>query len=268
MSYFKEIIEGRKTISQWADEAKLLGLDGIDLSVILFKSYDSAYLLNIRREIEERNLTIAVVNTYPDFTHPDSAERERQFVKMEEHIAIASQVGAKMVRITAGQAHPETRKKEGIVWAVESFKRLSQIANYNNIRLVYENHSKPGVWNYPDFSMPKDIFLEICEKISETQIGILFDTANPLVCGDDPKFILEQVIHRVICVHAADTKMTGSLSPVIIGTGVVPFGELFARLSQFGYDGWISIEEASNMGESGMAEAVRYVRNTWEKVSR
>jgi hypothetical protein len=48
----------------------------------------------------------AMVTTYPDFTHPDPTERERELTKLEDDIVGASRLGADLVRVTAGQAHP------------------------------------------------------------------------------------------------------------------------------------------------------------------
>ncbi len=267
VSYFGEIIDGKMTIEQWIQEAKSLELDGIDLSVLLLKSTEPEYLKGIKKKIESSDLDLVVVNTYPDFTHPDSDEREKQFSKTKKEIMTACQLGAKMVRITAGQAHPETSRDNGLVWAVEALKRLSEETSCCDIKLAFENHSKPGIWDYSDFCLPTEIFLEIAEKLKDTSIGILFDTANPLVYGDDPTGILEQVIDRVICVHIADTKEVKKLAPVVIGTGVVDFSAIFSKLKQFNYTGWFSIEEASNQGQTGVTKAVKFVRRSWENAS-
>ena len=60
--------------------------------------------------------------------------------------------------------------------------------------------------------------------------------------------------------HAADTGSVGTLKPVLVGTGAVPFEGIFDRLKQFGYTGWVSIEEASGLGRRGVEQAVAFVR--------
>ena len=261
VSYFGDIIDGRMSIAQWAAEGASLGLDAIDLSILLLRERTTAYLRKIREEIEAIGERVAVMNAYPDFTHPDPVERKNQLCALKDDIAAAAQLGAEMVRVTAGQAHPQTPRKKGITWAVEGLTGAIDTAQQNGIRLVFENHSKPGVWQYPDFCLPSDLFLEIAGAIEDTEIGILFDTANPIVYGDDPLRLLNRVIDRGVCVHLADTSERGALKPVLIGTGLVPFDTIFARLKRAGYRGWLSIEEASGMGGTGVAEAVRFVRN-------
>jgi sugar phosphate isomerase/epimerase len=66
-------------------------------------------------------------------------------------------------------------------------------------------------------------------------------------------------------VHASDTRVRGRLEPTIIGSGLVPFDRLFGRLKAFGYDHWVSIEEASGTGPQGVASAVEYVRSAWKR---
>jgi len=264
VSFFKEIIRGAMGINQWAALGKSLDLDGIDLSVLFLQTLDKAYLLNIRRGIEEEGIQVAVLNTYPDLTHPEEAERSREQAQLEAHIEAAGRLGAEMVRVTAGQGHPETGRSEGMDWAVEGLRRAAQKAEHAGVTPVYENHSKPGVWDHPDFSYPSDIFLKIADRLRETCIKILFDTANPVSRGEKPLPILESVIDRLSCVHAADTSSDHRLQPVLLGTGLVPFDDIFSFLKGSGYEGWISIEEASGLGERGIEEAIKFVRTRWE----
>jgi len=49
-----------------------------------------------------------MITTYPDFTHPCATQREREIEYLRNDIAVASQLNAKFLRVTAGQAHPET----------------------------------------------------------------------------------------------------------------------------------------------------------------
>jgi len=265
VSYFGDIIDGRMSIAQWASEATSLGLDGIDLSVVFFRERTENYFKNMRSDIEAAGQRVAVMNTYPDLTHPDSSIREKELHTLKEDIVAASHIGAEMVRVTAGQAHPQTSRKEGVAWAIEGLTGAIETARKNGVKLVFENHSKPGVWDYPDFCFPSDLFLKVAKAIENTEIGILFDTANPIVYGDNPLDLLESVIDRIACVHLADTSTRVNLKPALIGTGLVPFEAIFARLEKAGYSGWFSIEEASGIGKSGVARAVKFVRNRMVK---
>jgi sugar phosphate isomerase/epimerase len=266
VSFFKEIRSDQLSLGQWARMAADLGADGIDISPVLLKSLDFAHLEKVRKDVEASGIGLIQITGYTDFTHPDPRKREREVEKLGELVFAASVLGARYIRVTAGQAHPETSREEGIEWAIEGLDSSLRAAQEYGIRLVYENHSKPSVWERPDFSFPTDIFLTIAQATEGTDLGILFDTANTLAYGDDPLDALGPVVHRVEYVHAADIEQKGTLKHVVVGTGIVPFKEIFAALKKVDFDGWISVEEASRTGETGVREAIEFVRRTWEEV--
>jgi sugar phosphate isomerase/epimerase len=251
------------SVGQWASEAAGLGLDAIDLSILFVRGQDLRELRVLRQEIEAAGVRVAMVTTYPDFTSPSAEIRQGEASALQEDIAAAAALGAELVRVTAGQAHPETGRDQGINWAIEGLAGAVASADRHGVQALFENHSKPGIWEYPDFSHPTDVFLSIVQGTEGIGLGINFDTANPLAYGDDPLPILEEVIHRVVSVHASDTRERGSLSPVVIGTGLVPFGDIFSRLQGAGFDEWICIEEASGTGRRGVERAVSFIRQAW-----
>jgi len=266
VSHFGDITSGKMSTKQWFEAARDSGLDGVDISTLFIKNHTPVYLKQLKGELESVGLPVVMMVTYPDFSHPDPLQRDRELEYLSRDIAVASYLGVKYIRILAGQAHPETPIKEGIGWVVESFKKIAQKADKYGVKLVYENHAKPGSWDYTDFSQPTNIFLEIAEKIKDTSIGINFDTANVPAYGDDPIPVLEQIKDRVTTVHAADTAVKGALNPVLLGTGVVPFEDIFGLLKKSGFDGWICIEEASNTGMGAFKKAADFVRDTWEMI--
>lgn len=266
VSYFKDILNGAKTLGEYAREAIELGLDAIDITVLFLKDRDSRSLDGLRRSVEIEGIKISGASTYPDFTHPEKRERERQKTQFAEDLAALAEVGVKIVRVTAGQAHPGISRQNGISWALEGILGAVETAASLGIELVFENHSKPGVWEYPDFDFPSDIFLEMADILKTTAVKIQYDTANPIAYGDDPLRILDKVIGRIEVVHAADTKEKGRLVPSVIGKGLVPFQRIFEKLKSTGYDGWISIEEASGTGATGVRGAVEFIRKTWNNI--
>jgi sugar phosphate isomerase/epimerase len=131
------------------------------------------------------------------------------------------------------------------------------------VTLVYENHAKPFVWQYTDFSQPPDIFLAIAARTAAAGLSINFDTGNAAAFADDPIALLEAVLDRVATVHASDSATRGALQHVLLGTGVTPYARIFARLKAAGWDGWICMEEAAGQGREGLARAAAFVRQAW-----
>jgi sugar phosphate isomerase/epimerase len=263
VTFFSQIIDGQMTVADWARMGAEVGLDAIDLSVLFLQNLEPAYLDGMRKEIETAGMTVAMVTSYPDFTHPDPAERARQIELECAYIHAVGRLGAGMIRVTSGQAHPGLQEADGIRWALEGLKACEDAGLQAGVQMVLENHGKPGCWQYTDFDQPTHIFLALAEGIKGTSIGINFDTANPIAYGDDPQPILEQVIDQVVSIHAADTDTRGALNHVLLGTGLVPFGQLFTYLKGAGFDGWICMEENARQGQQGVLDAADFIRKTW-----
>jgi sugar phosphate isomerase/epimerase len=265
VSYFKAILSGEMSIGEWAKQGHQIGLDAIDLSILFIRKRSPSYLSDLRKQIEDTGVRIAMITTYPDFTHPSNAIRESELRKSLQDIKVAAKLGAELVRITAGQKHPSTGLQDGIAWAVDGLIQAKQVAEDQGITAVYENHAKPMVWTYPDFSFPTETFLQIVEHTEGASLWLNWDTANTLAFGDDPIPILKRVLERVYSVHVADTATRGTLAPVLIGTGLVPLKEMFRILKNSDFDGWLSIEEASFQGKAGIEAALHFTKTTWEE---
>ncbi len=263
VSFFSEIIDGRMSISDWARMGSELGLDAIDLSILFIHDQSETGIATIREQIASAGMHVAMITSYPDFTHPDATQRSKELELEVQVVDVARQLGAKMVRVTAGQAHPETGLQAGIDWAVEGLSLLTERVKDSGIRLVYENHAKPGAWQYTDFSQPPQIFLEIVRRSADSGLGINFDTGNAATFSEEPLALLESVVDRVISVHASDSSTYGSLNHTLLGKGITPYPQLFAILKQHGWDGWICMEEASNLGRKGVEQAALFIRKTW-----
>lgn len=265
VSFFKEIIGGPMTVADWARMGKEIGLDAIDVSILFVPDRSRSAVAALRKSIEAAGMRVAMVASYPDFTHPDAAQRARELDLAQEVVDVAADLGAEMVRVTAGQAHPETGREDGIRWATEGLQALVDRTRRSGVRLVYENHGKPGAWTYTDFSQPPDIFLAIVKATADVGLGLNFDTANATAFSPDALALLEQCIERVVSIHAADTAVHGELRPVLLGTGLTPFAAIFQRLVQAGWNNWICIEEASFQGRAGVEMAAQFVRTLWGK---
>lgn len=263
VSCFRQLISGEMPIEVWLDQAVALGLDAVDASIIFFRDKGKVSPDRFRDEAEKRGLQVAVMNTYPDFTNPDKQIRQKEIEQFRSDVRIAAGINARMIRVTAGQAHPGLERQTGIEHAVDCLSRAAGIAQEAGVCPVFENHSKPGVWDYADFAHPADVFLELTGRLENLPLGILFDTANADARGDDPLMILNDVVQQVKCVHIADTAVRGKLKPTVIGQGIVDFDSIIGVLKGHAYDGWFSIEEASGQTPGGIEKAVEFIRQNW-----
>ncbi len=263
VSLYPELSSGKRTLADWFRFAAQLGLDGADVSVVHLASVEAAYLQTLRGQATDEGIEIAMLVTYADFTHPDGAERAAQVDELRRYIDVAAALGTPYIRVTAGQAHPGLERTAALEWAVAGLTACLDDAAANGVTLCYENHTKGYAWTYNDFSQPSDIFLEIVSRTQGTGLRLLFDTANTLATGDDPLRVLAHVKDRVSMIHTNDIARVGHFEPVLLGTGVSPIVPIYQMVRESGFDGWISVEEASKTGEEGFKKAIPYADQAW-----
>lgn len=267
VSLYDDIFTGKNTVADWIQFGAELGLDAVDFSIKFFPERDTATLNHTIATLEKFNVQPCMLACYSDFTHPDPTQRQQELTNLKADIALAKALGAKFVRITAGQNHPGVERTTGVNWATDGFRRALDAAETHGITLAYENHTKGAPWDYWDFSQPTEVFLEILHALSDTPLGVCFDTANPLVLKEDVLSLLDKVIERVVVLHIFDMREAGKFEAVRVGTGASPIPQVFSRMRQTGYDGWLSIEEASRSGQVGFEQSIAYVRNAWQQAS-
>lgn len=267
VSLYDDIFTGKISVLDWIRFGVELGLDAVDFSIKFFPQRDAKTVNIIRTALAKRGVEACMLACYSDFTHPDETRRSEELTELMADIALAKALGAKFVRVTAGQNHPGTERKDGVRWVVDGFRQALDEAEKHGITLAYENHTKGAPWQYWDFSQPSEIFLEILDALSDTPLGVCFDTANPLVLKEDVLELLDKVIDRVVVLHVFDMREAGTFEPVRVGTGVAPIPQTFSYIKQTDYEGWLSIEEASRQGRKGFEEAIQYVRQTWQHAS-
>lgn len=263
VSVYPEFAGDKMSIADWAALAGNIGLDAIDLSVLMTRRLNADALRAAALELKVLGMPVDTVVTYTDFTHPDTAFRESEFGQFKADIETAVLFGAAYLRLTSGQAYPETSRCKGIELTVDYFNRAAEFADKNGIGLLFENHSKPGVWQYYDFAGAPEVYFDIVGRLAGTAVDLLFDTANACFYKQDPVRMIERIFARVRRIHVADIIAPNNLKPVLIGQGIVPLSGIFEFLKKAGYSGGLSIEEASSAGPDGFKKAVAAVRALW-----
>ena len=265
VSLYDDIFSGKSSVANWIQFGAELGLDAVDFSIKFFPERDAATLNHTITALEKFDVRPCMLACYSDFTHPDPTQRQQELVNLKADIELAKTLGAKFIRVTAGQNHPGVERTSGVEWVIDGFRRALDTAESSGITLAYENHTKGAPWDYWDFSQPTEIFLEILNALSDTPLGVCFDTANPLVLNEDVLALLDEVVARVVVLHIFDMREAGKFEAVRVGTGASPIPEVFSRMRRAGYDGWLSIEEASRLGKEGFTESIAFVREAWQR---
>ena len=268
VSFFDSIRGGQMSVTEWMDFAAGLGLDGVECGPPLIRPIGPATPTEYRRLAAERGLAVSNYTAYSDFTHPDPEVRKREIAAALNNVAVAKELGAPSVRALTGQQWPGVEQAQGVAWVVEGVRRMAEQADRAGLRVNVENHTKASTWANFDFAIHGELFLQVLEGLRDTPIGVQFDTANPLVAGEDTLALFEKVRSRIGYVHVNDVRRPGVFEFVTVGTGIAPIREVLSRLHKQAYGGWVGIEEASRTGRDGFRQAVRYLRQTLSEIER
>lgn len=272
--------DGTMKVSEWIDLAVQLEVDGLEWYAGFLEMADTANWSAFRKEVEGHGKVIPMLCCSPDFTHPDTAFREKEIEKQKGWIKMTHVLGGSYCRVLSGQRRPELTEEEGIDFAAECIKACLPLAQELGITLILENHYKDDFWEYPEFAQQMDIFCKLVERIEHPNFGVNYDPSNTFLAGEDPLELLYRVSDRVVTMHASDRylkegtiedlrKEEGGavgyakrLSHGEIGKGLNDYDAIFKELKRVGFDGWISIED----GVDGMDQLERSVAFLRKKI--
>ena len=272
------IIHKSMTLFDWIEKAGQLGVDGLEMHNLFFAGKDDKYLEEVRKKCAELGLNIPMMCFSPDFTQPDPRKRVEELKKQKQAIDLTVKLGGRFCRTLSGQNRPGLDRQKAVGWCVEMIREAVAYAADRGIIVNIENHYKDGYWEYPEFALKSDIFLEIIEQIDSPFFGVNFDPSNTIVAGEDPIELLQKIKSRVVSMHASDRSIKGGsisdlrkleMDPVygyakiiqhgVIGKGLNDYDTIFRILKVAGFDGWISIEDGMN-GMDELRQSADFLR--------
>ena len=258
---FQDIISGRIRVADWAAAARDMGLDCVDLSILFVANRTPMGIAELKRQL--CGMPVGMITCYPDFTQPEPVARERELAHALSDVAAAADLGARYIRLTAGQAYEGQSDDDAVRQVVSCFEKCCEHACRWGVRVLLENHSKPGAWARPDFDFHTGRFLRLVNAMSHLPVGINFDTANTYALGDDACMVFESVYGRVESIHVNDIADTERLRFVGIGDGGAPICEIFRIAKRRGFDGLLSIEECGRDGVAGIRRSFERAAALW-----
>ena len=257
-------VEKTMSVEDWIGRvAAELDVDGLEF-YWGFTPREDAEIARVRRLIEARGLAMPMMCYSPDFTQPDAAARAREVENEKRVIAVTAQLGGRLCRVLSGQRRPEVSVDDGVKMAADCITELLPHAEQCGVTLILENHYKDGYWDFPEFAQKRDVFLQLLAAIPRSPwFGVNYDPSNAVVAGDDPLQLLDDVLDRVVSMHASDRYFEGGtiedlqklgghqgyasiLKHGVIGRGLNDYDAIFSRLARAGFTGWISIEDGND----------------------
>lgn len=285
--FFNALIERRLSLAEWIELAATLEVDGVELYTAFLDGFEPRYLAQLRRRLESVDLRMPMLCYSPDFTREDESARRSEVEQARRMIGVTAALGGEYCRVLSGQRRPGVGV-EGVGWVIECLEALLPSAEEAGVVLTLENHYKDGTWEYPEYAQSRERFLAILDAIPSPWLGVQYDPSNAVVAGIDPYTLLDDVIERVVTVHASDRYLKGGtvedlrridadavhgyarlLRHGVIGEGFNDFDRIFRTLGAQGFKGWISIEDGEgDTVEVGMENLRRSVAFLRERMDR
>jgi sugar phosphate isomerase/epimerase len=280
------IIHKSMTLFDWIEKAGQLGVDGLEMHNLFFKDMGNTFLAEVKEKCSQAGLVISMMCFSPDFIQPDPQKRLEELEKQKQAIDLTVKLGGRFCRTLTGQNRPGLDRKKAVAWCVEMIREAVAYAADRGIIINIENHYKDGYWQYPEFALRSDLFLEIIGQIDSPFFGVNFDPSNTIVAGEDPLELLQKIKSRVVSMHASDRYLKGGsltdlrkleLDPVygyakslqhgVIGKGLNDYDAIFRILRDAGFDGWISIEDGMN-GMDELRQSAEFLKRKIDQYFR
>lgn len=236
-----------------------------------------ARLAAVRRALQENGIECAVVAGYTDLAPSPAAEvpsLELQIAYVESLSRIASELGARVVRVFAAYERPGHGPQS--IWSgvVSALREMSDRAAAHGVTIAVQNHH--------DVGLHTDALLELLHDVDRPNCKAGFDAWSPALRGEELYAAAKTMApHTAITTNADYVRFPRyryrpelvnyeRLQPDMVravkfGEGFIDFEAFFRGLQEGGFDGVASYEMCSPIRGGGAlanldAFAGRYVR--------
>ncbi len=283
------------TVEQALTLFRDIGLDGAELVVqdgyrcAIPQQAEQNELEKIRNTADRLGLKIiALTPYYSRFNDLEAGVREAEIQGIRRVIEYAEVLGAKYIRIYAGNyaqtdTDPDGKKR---AYLVDSMRRLGEDAQRAGVTLVMENHFNTMTVSAADS-------ISVAQEINHPAVGILYDQANLTFTGNESwERALELQFAGIRYTHVKDlvfrgenTEFTSSdvshpkeeernVTTKIVGEGVIPWPAILQALKDRGYEGWLSLEYERRWhpqdipdARIGMKRSADYLRSCFKQLT-
>ena len=251
------------TIEDFLKRAKELGVDGVSLESIFIKSYEPAYLAELKSSLDDYGFDRVWAWGHPDGL--EGGKNDAMLSDMIEHISYAKAIGAKVMRVVGSSLlfrfEPHGPQLEKLT---KMFKEAVKVAEEMNIKMAVENH----------FDYDSDELLALIEDVGSPNFGITFDTGNFTRLLDEPVKAMEKLGKYVYATHIKDIKITPNtpadewffFSSVPVGDGYINIPQIAKMLVELDYQGLLAVEldfahpEVAGQEDAAVEKSVKYLQ--------
>ncbi len=246
----------RDDLCRCVDRCAALGYDGVELAL---RHAAEVNVPELKRRLAATGLDVPCISSgqvfaadHLYFTHPDEAVRSAAVERIEDMIRLAAEFGAKVnTGRVRGIIHDGETAETATARYLECIWRCADVAEPLGVELIVEPVNRYEV----NFINSCAEGLELVRRACRPSVKLMPDLFHMNIEDADFREALEAARGYISYVHVADSNR---LAP---GWGHMPFGEIFAILSDIGYNGYITAEILPKPDpDAAAAQAIRFLR--------
>lgn len=256
-------LSARDTVAHLADRGYRLVELLVNRPHLWPEELDAGERRAVSKLLAERNVSIQVLNPPSldlNLVSPSPQMRAMTRAHYRRVVELAADWGVPWVLVVPGKTHPLLPAPADLVWGwfEEAVIELDRLAEDNGLGIVLEN--------IPMAFLPTaDGLMRAIDRLGNDRLGICYDAANAVFAREAPGDGLKRVAPRLKVLHLSDTGLA-KWDHAVIGSGVVPFGEVAAALRQTGLQVPTMLEIISADGDADIRKSHAAIAALgWEK---
>lgn len=245
-SLHREFFSGRLDVVDFIKWASTTQAEGVELLDVFWKDQE-AELPKVKEALAETGLKVGCYAVGNNFVNPDPAIRAEQVDIIRRGVDMAKELGAKVVRVFAGDLAEGISFEDARGWIVDGLREAAAYAEKHGITLALENHGK--------LAGRSDQVIGIIQDVGSPYLRSTIDCGNFLLVDEEPADAISNLVSYAAHVHfkdfrpykEGDTQAYEALSGkkfvgTIAGEGSVDLKKALSDLKSVSYQGWLSVE--------------------------
>lgn len=245
-SLHREFFSGKMNVVDFVKWAGTTKAEGVELLDVFWKDQETE-LPQVKAALAETGLKVGCYAVGNNFVNPNPDIRAEQVDIIRRGVDMAVELGAKVVRVFAGDLAEGISFDDARGWIVDGLRKAAEYAEKHGITLALENHGK--------LAGRSQQVIGIIQDVGSQYLKSTIDCGNFLLVDEDPKEAIANLASYAGHVHfkdfrpyrEGDTQAYEALSGkkfvgTIAGEGSVDLKKALSDLKATSYQGWLSVE--------------------------
>ncbi len=174
-SFNNELNNGSKTLFDLIDFCKDHGIDAIDPTGYYFSGYPAvpadSYLFELKKKAFRSGIEISGTGIRNDFASADLQQRKNDLKLIESWCAVASKLGAQVLRVFPGKKINDGRNRDSVIEQVVSdLKTACEMGEKHGVMIALQNHN--------ELLVSSDEIVQVLESVDSNWLGLYLDIGS------------------------------------------------------------------------------------------